>query len=334
MTAGVPQVSVLGPTLWNVAYDDVLRLEHTEGVHTIAYVDDLALLIAAKDMDDIEDRTNDASEELSAWMKDNALELAPEKSEAIVLLSRRKDRRLHIAGHPIEVKKAARYLGATLEKDLKAKEQIRRATMKASEAATNIAKILPRTRGASEGQRRILATVAESIALYGAPIWGPMALKTEYNQEAPERCQRIMGIRITRCYRTVSTKAIMVLARTIPWPLLIQQRTEMYQENKRRETPYESDEEDNGRKDEEITEETFQKWQSEWESTTRGRWTYASIPDVKKWSERKHGELSCYFTQVLTNHGNFKKYLHRMKRSESPVCTHDAPHEPGRTTLE
>lgn len=38
-SAGVPQESVLGPTLWNLLYDDLLRLCEEEGIELIAYAD-------------------------------------------------------------------------------------------------------------------------------------------------------------------------------------------------------------------------------------------------------------------------------------------------------
>ncbi|KAF7269346.1 hypothetical protein GWI33_017601 [Rhynchophorus ferrugineus] len=43
----VSQGSVLGPTLWSVCYDQVLRMEMMEGKYTIAYFDDLAVVVRA-----------------------------------------------------------------------------------------------------------------------------------------------------------------------------------------------------------------------------------------------------------------------------------------------
>lgn len=45
VTCGVPQGSVLGPTLWNLFYDGVLRLEVPDGVVLMRYADDLAIIV-------------------------------------------------------------------------------------------------------------------------------------------------------------------------------------------------------------------------------------------------------------------------------------------------
>lgn len=106
MTAGVPQGSLLGPTLWNVAYDSVLWLKLPERAETIAYADDLALVVFAKTTEEIEEIIYDSLEEISKWMTQNSLKLAPEKGEAVVLTKNRKDRmpNIKLNGHTIEIK--------------------------------------------------------------------------------------------------------------------------------------------------------------------------------------------------------------------------------------
>ena len=84
MTAGVPQGSMLGPTLWNILYDQVLRLKLPEGVTNIAYADDLAVLVCAENQIELENRANGSLRRIDGWMQRNGLQLAPQKTEAIV----------------------------------------------------------------------------------------------------------------------------------------------------------------------------------------------------------------------------------------------------------
>lgn len=68
MTQVVPQGSVLGPILWNVLYDTVLRLTLPDECSMIAYADDLALFMKAKDKDRVIENANEALEMISLWM--------------------------------------------------------------------------------------------------------------------------------------------------------------------------------------------------------------------------------------------------------------------------
>lgn len=58
VTAGVPQDSVLGPTLWNIGYDSVLQWGTDPGYQVICYADDTLVLAAAGDICTAVARTN------------------------------------------------------------------------------------------------------------------------------------------------------------------------------------------------------------------------------------------------------------------------------------
>lgn len=83
---GVPHGSVLGPILWNIFYDQVLTLELPRNCNTIAYADDLVLIVKERKKDLLEYKTEEAIRRIHNWMTENKLKLAPEKTEAINFL--------------------------------------------------------------------------------------------------------------------------------------------------------------------------------------------------------------------------------------------------------
>lgn len=85
MTCGVPQGSVLGPTLWNIFYDDLLRLKLPAGTQTIGFADDLALLVVNHTTEGLEATTNEALFIINDWITQSGLTLAHQKTEAVML---------------------------------------------------------------------------------------------------------------------------------------------------------------------------------------------------------------------------------------------------------
>jgi Reverse transcriptase (RNA-dependent DNA polymerase)/Endonuclease-reverse transcriptase len=309
VTAGVPQGSILGPTLWNLAYNGVLELNMPEGVRSVAYADDLALVITAKGELDLENRANEALFMVERWMSQHYLKLAPEKTEAILLIGRKKCRSLdiHLDGHKIEPQKEVRYLGVILDQGLTGSAHVRQATDKASKAVAGLSRLMPNLGGPGEGRRRLLATVADSITLYGAPIW-EKAMKSARNRKLLTRTQRRLALRICRAFRTVSTTVTLVLARTVPWHLAVKERSEIHH--------------DSSVNSEEAREKTLERWQREWDAVDdpTGRWTKKLMPSIKPWISRSCGDISYYLTQVLTGHGCFQEYFSRFSLAPSPTC--------------
>lgn len=316
MTAGVPQGSILGPTLWNVAYDGVLEVDMPEGVNTVAYADDLAILVKAKDEEELTAKANAAMEQVAGWMEAHHLKLAPEKTEAALLIGKKRCgelRGLRLGEVQIKTKREVRYLGITLDQGLTFAPHIQGALKKAKRAVTALARIMPRTRGAGEGKRRLLATVATSIALYAAPVW-EKALTKKRNVDRMLAVQRAMAIRVCRAYRTVDTRGVLVVARQIPWHLMADERKRRHEDRK------EADQSRRKTK-KERREETLNMWQEQWaREATGGQWTRRIIPDVKGWQLRRHGEVNYHLTQALTGHGCFQQYLCRVRKVVSPEC--------------
>ena len=69
-----------------------------------------------------------------------------------------------------------------------------------------------------------------------------------------------------------------------------------------------------------MRQDSLQRWQEKWAAYEKGRWTHRLIPQVDNWVNRKHGEINYYLTQMLSNQGCFRAYLHRFKHEEAPQC--------------
>ncbi|XP_023220354.1 uncharacterized protein LOC111622233 [Centruroides sculpturatus] len=68
-------------------------------------------------------------------------------------------------------------------------------------------------------------------------------------------------------------------------------------------------------------------WQQEWTTSTTGRNCFKYFPNIKDRLQNKVFNLSFGITQCITNHGNFKAYLHRFKKIDNPYCDIDTTKE-------
>lgn len=307
MTAGVPQGSVIGPTLWNVLYDGVLRIIALDGVKLVAYADDLAIIVTARDESELEFKANYTLGEIKRWMENHKLEVAPEKSECMLIVGRKQYRDMHFlwGGQEIVQKDNIKYLGVVLDRRLSFQPHLEYITNKAEKTVTALARITPNVGGPGENKRRVLATAANSIILYAAPVWVG-CLKVKKNREKLLRRQRIFTLRVSSAYRTVSTEAATVIARVIPIDLQIEERAASYGKSK----------EERGA----IREQTLTKWQERWEQGQKGAWTRELIRDVIPWYNRRFGEVDFWLTQVLSGHGCFEAFVHKIGKKASPTC--------------
>ena len=153
-------------------YDGVLRLTLPNGCKTIAYADDLALIAVDKSENELERIVNRSLEKINKFLNERELQLSIAKTEAILLVGRKKHREMHfvLAGENITPKEEVKYLGIVLDKMLNFKRHLKSVIKRASETTKNLTRLMPRQGGCSEAKRRILCSVADSIVLYGCEV--------------------------------------------------------------------------------------------------------------------------------------------------------------------
>jgi len=100
VTCGVPQVSVIGLTLWNILYDG-LRTRLLVRVDYLPFADDVALIARAKDSIKIEQLLTSSAQIVHGWLTRVGLSLAEHKSEVMIITKTRthNDINVSINGH-------------------------------------------------------------------------------------------------------------------------------------------------------------------------------------------------------------------------------------------
>nr|CAH7729394.1 unnamed protein product [Callosobruchus chinensis] len=313
MTTGVPQGSALGPLLWNIFYNGVLEIKIPK-VRSVGFADDLALVATSKDSDTLVRVANDALSRIDRWMEQHDLNLAPEKTEAVILRGDRTKRGsvvFQIKGQQVVPGKSLVYLGIHIDNERCFGVHVKKVIEKAEKKIAILSRLMPNVGGPSSNKRAILNGVIQSVVLYGAPAWHRAASRKRY-QKALDSLQRKSLLRVASAYRTVSTKALQVITGIPPLYLSVMERKEIYSSQgaleKRRQN---------------ARNKTIEKWQQLWSGTTEvAEWTRRLIPSVKEWVECSH-RTTCYFlTQALSGHGPFRAYRHRVGRTDVEDCRH------------
>lgn len=133
------------------------------------------------------------------------------------------------------------------------------------------------------------------------------------NREELLKAQRRAALCRICAYRTVSYDAVNILASMPPIDLLAKERTRLYV--KRRRSAKEVELEDSRRR-------TNTEWSHRTRSATKGEWTRSLIRNLSAWVGRNHGEMNFHLTQLLSGHGCFSSYIHRIGKKETPACRH------------
>jgi len=176
VTSGVPQGSVIGPVLWNIFYDGLMRIAFPPEVEIVcfAYDDDAAIIATGKTTGLLEEAMNDALEMVEQWIQAQGLTISSNKSAAIMLTTKRgyAKSRFIMSGVEIKLKESIDSdLGVELCSVLGFRKHIEVVSNKAAKTASVLARLMPNVGGPSPEKRRLLTTVVNfSIVVCSAHL--------------------------------------------------------------------------------------------------------------------------------------------------------------------
>lgn len=157
---------------------------------------------------------------------------------------------------------------------------------------------------AKSRKRMLLSNVVRSILMYGASVWAQDISKTGWTTFL--KTQRRICLRVASAYCTVSGDAARVISGTVPLDLLAMERKNILELR--------------GNPRNQVIDGTIRTWQTRWNSSSKGRWTYSLIRDLGAWVNRNDGTINFHLTQALNGHSCFSEYLHRFGKLNIPEC--------------
>lgn len=174
VVCGVPQGSVLGPLLWNITYDLILRLQVPTSCKVLCYADDTLVVAEGRNLPSVISSVNRG---LLATIRDIralGLSIAPDKTEAVIFRSRRcRAPLLPVRLGEVEImpRPFITYLGILLDEFWTFSANFQSICDRGRRVGAMLARIMPNLGGSTERHRVLYLHVLHAVLLYGAPIW-------------------------------------------------------------------------------------------------------------------------------------------------------------------
>lgn len=109
-----------------------------------------------------------------------------------------------------------KYLGLLLRDDWSLRDHLEKIAIKAEITVNKLNKLMANKKGPSESKRKLYQNVANSVLLYGAPVWAEEVNEFPNMVRKIRAVQRKISLRVIRAYRTVSLEVALVLTGNPP----------------------------------------------------------------------------------------------------------------------
>lgn len=333
---GCPQGSVLGPFLWNLLLDELLlELSVMPGL-SLAYADDLAILVRAGSRKELEASLEQYASKIEEWLSENKLALSLRKTHAVLLegkLSKSRPPIVRLSGGNLRWTDRTVYLGIHLDTGLTFIPHIIYLRDKVNSLNMKFRRLCC---GTGEDGRRMMRMYYKAIylpvVLYCSSVWISRVTNKLFVRHL-SACHRSVLLMLAPVCRTVATAALEVLTGTIPLQHMAGittgkfyfRRGMEYKVQDRVFTPLDVNsptfkQSINSYKTE-LESLMLTAWQNDWNSCDTGRNTFSWIPKADFAIKAKYFRPDYYLTCIITGHGPFRDTLCRLNLESDPRCT-------------
>ncbi|VDO13798.1 unnamed protein product, partial [Brugia timori] len=332
LTRGCPQGSVLGPTLWNIVHDCVIRGLEPEYPRTTCYADDTLVIVGAHTKPDIEAAVRTCITTVTDLVGLNGLSLNTDKTEVLCFVDMRIPPGTPAADHgwpsvqhhgaDIRMCRSIKYLGVHLDNTGHWDVHFKHILERCNTALAPLMTLCHRTFGYSNAARRIMVQGAiYSHLLYCSSAWYHR-LKVRAYRHAVQMIQRRCDILSARLYSTTSATAaavingsqpldLRIICRSIQWLLKHERQIPLWEPFSRL---------DASPPPKEWYLPLSREWQRRWATSSTGEWTRELFPSIQARASARLPNIDFWLGQALTGHGVFASFLHRFRRRDSPNC--------------
>lgn len=318
-----------------------------------AYADDLVVVISGNSRKAIETEGQRAVDLITEWSKFAKLQISERKTEAILLKNdaipqkpigrrggdrpdrkrKRKTKTVNFDNRPpriklndanIKFKRTVKYLGINFDRGLKVKTHCAKLSSSTKALFNKLGRLARTQWGLKYAMiSMIYRGVFVPKVTYAAAGWSDLCTKRDIR--VLRAAQRKALISVTNAYRTASFESLCVVAGATPVDILLKKYATRYHARKERvasignvEIPAGTERKVALRK---IQDEATNMWQTEWNSSNKGRTTFAFFDDVWHRIAARTFFTDHWVTQVLTGHGNFRLRLASFGLVDGGSCT-------------